>query len=136
MRSRPFPNKYSTQRHSLDKSLTSLGLRHKCKLCLRQPFLIDVFCNDKLFLKRHWRNVAIVRLIFAQKVIAIKCHTKSLFDVPVWRPVGVSTVGLWTCRCIDLSVCRPVGVSACRHVDLSVCRPVGNRPVGNRPVNY
>ena len=82
---------------------------------------------DKLFMKCLWRDVGIVRLILAQKVIAIKCRTKFVFDVPVWRSVGVSTVGLWTCRrvdfrCVDLSACRPVltfGVSTCRCVDLS-----------------
>ena len=68
-------------------------------------------------MKRHWRNVAIVHLICAQKVIATKCHTKFVFDEPVWRPVGVSTVGLWTCWCVDLSACPPVGVSSCRRVD-------------------
>ena len=122
------------KRHSLYRNLTSSGRQRKSRLRLRQPFL---FAMIKLFMKRHWHNVAIVRLIFA---IAIKCRTKFVIEVPVWLPVRVSIAGLWTCRCVDLSPCRPVGVSTCRRVDfrrvdLSSCRPVGNRPVGNKPVS-
>ena len=113
------------RRYSSDRNLTSSRRRLKSRLRLRQPFFFFFFylsCNDKLFMKRHWHNLTIVRLIFAQKVIAKQCRTAFVFDVPVWRAKVVSNVGLWTCRCVDLSACRPVGLSICCCVDLSVCR--------------